>query len=101
MKPFNTVVVFVEWRCQSEGVPEDRLVRARVVETITRSGGSCRQFGAELIAPRKITDHHLGQVHTICIEKLRELADRIVFRYEPLMGLADEVYPPVAVVEVA
>lgn len=91
--PFASVTVFIEWRCQSEGVPDDRLVRARVIETQTPRGGICRAFGEELVAPRKITDHRMSEVHAICIAQLRGLAPKIIFRYEPLMALEPEEYP--------
>lgn len=91
--PFSSVTVFVEWRCTGEGVPDDRCVRARVIETQTPAGGICRAFGEELVAPRRITDRQMSQVHCLCIAKLRGLAPRIIFRYEPLMRLEPEEYP--------
>lgn len=99
--PFRSITVYVEWRCQSQGVPDDRLIRARVCETETHSGGRCRQLGDELIAPRKITDRQMSQAHTICLQKLRGLTNRVIFQYEMLMGLEPEEFPCNANVEVA
>jgi len=92
-KPFKSITVYVEWRCKSEGVPDDRLIRARVIETVTPKGGQARCFGEELIAPRKITDRQMSVLHTLCLAQLRDIADAVIFRYEPLMGLQQEEYP--------
>jgi hypothetical protein len=92
-KPFERITVFVQYRMVGDGMPEDRLVRARVIETLTHRGGLCRELGRELIAPRKLTDRQMSQVHTICLSALRGLANRVVFQYEPLMAMLPEEYP--------
>lgn len=95
MKIFESVTVLVEYRMDGGGggVPDDRLVRARVAETVTTRGGVCRAFGDELIAPRKLTDRDIATVHVLCLAQLRGVAKRIVFEYEPLMALPREEYP--------
>jgi hypothetical protein len=94
MKPFNSITVYVEYRCDGGGgIPRDRLIRASVAETTTRQGGVCRALGDELIAPRKLTDHDMGSVHGVCITALHKLTDRIIFRYDPLLNLDPEEYP--------
>lgn len=99
MKPFQSITVYVEYRCDggTGGVPEDRLVRARVVKTVTSRGGEALCFGDELIAPRKITDRQMSQVHVICLAALRGFAQTIIFQYEPLLNLQPEEYPVVEV----
>lgn len=91
-KKLPQVTVYVEYRCQAgEGFdpPADRLLRARVVQYDAEGP----VFGAELIAPRKLTDRHIGQLQTICIKALQNQADQIVFQYEPRLRLECEVYP--------
>ena len=95
MKPFQSVTVCVEFRMVwADGeAPHDRLLRARVVETVTSRGGVCRAYGEELIAPRKLTDRNMGDVHVICLAQLRHLTKRVVFRYDELLALEPEEFP--------
>lgn len=95
MKIFASITVYVEYRCDGGGndPPRDRLLRARVWETTTRRGGTCRALGEELIAPRKLTDGDMPAVHRICIDHLHGLTERIVFRYDPRLDLLNEEYP--------
>lgn len=94
MKPFQSITVYVEYRYDAGGDrPRDRLLRARVAQTVTHTGGVCRALGEELIAPRKLTDRDMPTVHSLCLAQLRGLAQRVTFEYDALLGLEPEQYP--------
>lgn len=103
MKPFKSVTVYVEFRMKSaEGVvPADKLLRARVVKSVTQNEGVCNAFGGELLANHKYTPNNMSFVHSVCLMQLRGLAARVVFSYDPLLDLKSEEYPVDAESEVA
>lgn len=93
MRPFSSIRVLVEYRNAGSGVPQNRLLRARVCQTVTARGAACCAFGDELIGPRALTDREMHAVHAICLAQLSGLARRVIFTYDPLLGLEPEEYP--------